>query len=187
MRSSPRIALFIATSLLLASCSRQDATTPTVSAVPPASTTVFEAMTATLIPRSNLIWELAGNLYDDKGELDPKKLTDAQWLQLNDAAVAMGASAKALAEAASLKAAPLGVKIQNEGTAGAFGAAEVQKAMDADPTGFREHALKLAAIADEITAAAAAHDAKKTDEAGARLTDVCGACHTKFWYPNQPQ
>jgi hypothetical protein len=180
-------AAFIATGLLLASCSRQDAAAPAVTTAPAASVTAFEAMTATLIPRSNLIWELAGNLYDDKGEIDPKRLTDAQWLQLKDAAVAMGASARAMAETPGLKAAPPGVKLQNEGTAGAFGAAEVQKAMDADPKGFSEHALKLVAIADEIAAAAAAHDGKKTDDAGARLTDVCGACHTKFWYPNQPQ
>lgn len=180
MKSPTRTVLFIATSLLLASCGRQHAALP-------ASTTVYEAMTATIIPTSNLIWELAGNLYDDKGELDPKKLTDAQWLQLKDAAAAMGTSAKAMAETSGLKAAPPGTKIQNEGTAGAFGAAEVQKAMEADPQGFAGQSRKLAAIADEIAAAAAAHDATKTDEAGARLSEVCGACHAKYWYPNQPQ
>jgi hypothetical protein len=187
MKSTMRAVLFTTTTLLLASCGRQDAAAPTAPAAPPAGPTVFEAMTATIIPQSNLIWELAGNLYDDKGELNAKQLTDAQWQQLKDAATAMGASAKAMAGASGLKAAPPGVKIQNEGTANAFGAAEVQKAMDADPQGFAEHARKLVAIADEIVAAAGAHDAKKTDEAGARLSEVCGACHAKYWYPNQPQ
>lgn len=186
MKSAMRTVLFIATTLLLTSCGRQDAAAPTAPAAPPAATTVYEAMTATIIPSSNLIWELAGNLYDDKGELDPKQLTDAQWQQLKDAATAMGASAKAIAEP-GIKAAPPGVKIQNEGTAGAFGATEVQAAMDADPQGFAEHARSLVSIADEIAAAAAARDAKKTDAAGARLSEVCGACHAKYWYPNQPQ
>jgi len=79
-----------------------------------------------------------------------------------------------------------GVKIQGEGTEGASGAAEVQKAIDADAKGFSEHAMKLTAISDEIAAAAGAHDAMKTDDAQGRLTDVCGECHKKFWYPNQP-
>jgi cytochrome c556 len=148
--------------------------------------TVFGVMNAAIIPGSNKIWELAGNLYDDKGNLDARLLTDAQWTEIKDAAAGISASSKTIASTAGLKVGPPGTKIQSEGTPGSLGAAEVQAAMDADPKAFSEHATRLVAIADEIATAAAAHDAAKTDDAQSRMTEVCGACHQKFWYPNQP-
>ena len=160
-------------------------------AATPASATatggsVFETMNASIIPESNIIWKLSGNLYNDKGNLDAKQLSAAQWTQVKNAAVAISSSAKTLVSATAIKSAPAGVKIQSEGTSGAFGAAEVQAAINKDLKGFHEHATKLVAVADEIAKAAGAHDAKKTDDAQSRMTDVCGACHQKFWYPNQP-
>ncbi len=184
-------AAFVAAASLLAACNSKQAP-PGAAAVPPAAVapaalTVYESMTGTLIPRSNLIWELAGNLYNDAGNIDPKKLTDAQWTDMKDAAIAMGATAKSLAEMTRIKAAPDGAKLLNEGTPGSFGAAQVQAAIDADPAGFKDHALKLQAVSDELIAAAGSHDGVKTDEISSRLTDVCGACHQKYWYPNQPK
>jgi cytochrome c556 len=180
-------AALVATASLLAACGSKQA--PPAAAAPPAAPrfTVYESMIGTLIPRSNLIWELSGNLYNDAGALDPKQLTDAQWTDLKDAAVAMSATAKSLSELQTIKAAPEGAKLLNEGTPGAPGPAEVQAQIDADPAGFKEHAVKLQVISDELVAAAGAHDAVKTDDISSRLTDVCGACHQKYWYPNQPQ
>jgi cytochrome c556 len=174
--------VFVAAGLLLAACSRNGTEEP---AAPAAGSTVFEVMNASIIPQSTRIWELSGELYNDDGDIDSALLTDPQWKELQEAANAMGAGAKSLTGAGSMKVAPAGAKIQSEGTEGAAGAADVQAAMDANPQGFKEHATQLVAIADEIAAAAAAHDGMKTDDAGARLTDVCGACHAKFWYPQQ--
>jgi len=181
----------MAMGLLLAACGSKQAP-PAAAAAPsaaatPAAFTVYESMTGTLIPRSNLVWELAGNLYNDAGSIDAKKLTDAQWNDMKVAAVAMEAAAKGLADMEKIKAAPEGAKLLNEGTPGAFGPAQVQAAIDADPAGFKEHALQLQAVSEELVAAATAHDGVKTDEISSRLTDVCGACHQKFWYPNQPK
>jgi hypothetical protein len=181
------MAAFFAAVAVLAGCAKkaeEPAAAPTA-APTAAGGTVFEMMTGSIIPASNKIWELSGNLYDDKGNLDAKLLKDAQWQELKDSAEKMGVTAKALAAATGLKAAPAGAKIQGEGTAGAATAAGVQKALDADPKTFSEHANKLVAISDEIAAAAAAHDAKKTDDAQGRLTDVCGDCHKKYWYPDE--
>lgn len=181
------LATLVATGSLLVACNSKQA--PPATATPPAAATftVYESMIGTLIPRSNLIWELSGNLYNDAGNIDAKQLTDAQWTDLKDAAIAMGAAAKSLSELQTIEAAPAGAKLLNEGTPGAPGAAEVQAAIDADPAGFREHAVKLQVISDELIAAAGAHDGVKTDDISSRLTDVCGACHQKYWYPNQPQ
>jgi cytochrome c556 len=184
MESSKTLMGILAAGLVVSACAKktEEAPAPAAAAAP----TVFETMNASIIPMSNKIWELAGNLYDDKGNLDAKKLTDAQWNELKDSAVAMGASAKSLAETAGIKVAAEGVKIQGEGTAGAASAADVQKSIDADTKGFADAATKLVAMSDEIVAASTAHDAMKTDDAQGRLTDVCGECHKKFWYPNQP-
>jgi hypothetical protein len=177
----------MAMGLLLAACGSKQTPPPPAAATPaapPVASTVFESMVAALIPRSNKIWELAGNLYDDAGNIDPKLLTDAQWNDMKDAASAMGAAAKGLAEMEWIKAAPAGAKLLNEGLPGAVGAAQVQAAIDADPAGFREHALELRALSDELVAAAGAHDGVKTDEISSRLVDVCGGCHQEYWQPN---
>ncbi|MEJ0100415.1 MAG: cytochrome c [Pseudomonadota bacterium] len=174
--------------LLVAACAPKPAgqVAAAAASAPATGSSVFEVMNASIIPRSNLVWELSGKLYDDKGNLDAKQLTDAEWMQVKDGAAEISKSAQALAAATGIKSAPAGTKILNEGTAGSFGAAEVQAAINADPKAFSDHAAKLVAVADEIVAAATAHDAKKADDAQSRMTDVCGACHQKFWYPNQP-
>jgi hypothetical protein len=186
MANAMKRSVLVAVGLMLAACSRTGTEEAGAPAPAAAGSTVFGIMNAAIIPQSNLIWELAGNLYDDDGNIDAARLTDQQWKDIQDAAVAMSAGAKSLAEATGLKVAPEGVKIQSEDTAGAATGADVQAAMDADPRGFSEHARQLVAIVDEIAAAAAARDGMKTDDASARLTDVCGACHAKFWYPKQP-
>lgn len=185
MKSTTLRVVFIAAGLLLAACGQQQSGEQPAPAPAATAPSVFEIMNASIIPQSNQVWELAGDLYDDDGKIDGARLNDQQWQTIQDAATAMGAGAKTLAGATSLKAAPAGVKIQSEGTEGAAGAADVQAAMDADPKVFSEQATQLVAIADEIVAAAKAHDGMKTDDASARLTDACGACHAKFWYPKQ--
>lgn len=170
--------------LLLAACSAPDSGEPAAASAPP---TVFGVMTDSIIPQSNLVWEQAGNLYDDDGNIDAARLTEQQWNEVADAAQAMSAGAKQMAETTGIKVAPEGAMIQGEGTEGAASAAEVQAAMDADPRGFREQAMQLATVADEIVAAARARDGTKTDDLSARLSEVCGDCHAQFWYPKQPQ
>jgi cytochrome c556 len=169
--------------LLLVACSRPDPEQATAPA--PAASTVIQIMNASIIPQSTVIWELSGNLYDDDGNIDAARLTGEQWKQVEEAATAMGAGAKLLAETSGLKVAPEGAKIQSEGEEGAAGAAEVQAVIDADPQGFSEHGMQLVAIAGEIAAAAKARDGTVTDDASGRLTDVCGACHAQYWYPKQ--
>lgn len=178
--------------MLLAGCGRGadtgDATlasTADTNAAPAAGTTVWEAMTQVLVPQSNLAWELAGNLLNDDGNIDPALLSAEQWSQLQEAAQAMADSATGLAQAQKPVVAPPGVKILNEGTAGALGAAEVQAAVDANPQAFQKDAQDLVALSNELVAAAAARDGVKTDELSNRLTEVCGGCHMRFWTPNQ--
>lgn len=158
---------------------------PTVAAPAAAPATLFEVMNGQFAPQSDKLWELAGNLYNDKGDLDAKQLTDAQWQELNDNATKMRDVATQLADAASFMVAPAGVKLLNEGTGDAFNAAQVQAAIDANPQGFKDQARALSAVAADFLSAAVAHDATKADAASNRLNEVCTACHTAYWYPNQ--
>lgn len=184
MKAAIRVALCMGAGLWLVSCAQKGGEGP-AAVVSDGAATVFDAMNATIIPSSNVVWELAGGLYNDDGELEAGLLTAEQWTQLADAATAMGSAAKKLAQTAGLKVVPAGGKIQSEGTEGAASAADVQNSIDANPQGFSEHAMKLATVSDEIAAAAVAHDAMKTDDAQARMTDVCGECHAAYWYPKQ--
>lgn len=165
----------------LAGC-QPPAAAPPVAAAPP---TVFESMNATFTPQSNKLWELAGALYDDEGELDAAQLEDAQWQELEAAATLLLHSASTMVDAGSVRVAPAGVKIQSEGQPGALGAAEVQALIDADPDGFREEAQKTVAVSNEFIAAIGARDAAGVDAASNRLNEVCSDCHARFWYPEQ--
>lgn len=159
-----------------------DAATGTAETAVP---TVHESMTKTFTPQSNRLWELAGNLYGDNGELDAKLLSDTQWQELGSAAGSMRDVANALVEAAAVRVAGEGVQIQAEGTPGSPGAAQVQALIDADLNGFREEARKLVLVAGDAASAAQARDATKMDEASNRLNEVCTSCHTRFWYAQQ--
>lgn len=158
---------------------------PTVEAAAPAAT-VYEVMTQQFAPESNTLWDLAGKLYAPNGDLDAKQLSDQQWQEITANATKMRDMAAHLAGAPGFKVAPAGAKLLNEGTGTAFNAAQVQAVIDANPAGFQEQAHQLATVSEDFISAAAARDAGKADDASNRLNEVCTACHTKYWYPNQP-
>jgi cytochrome c556 len=182
----------LACTVLLAACGRsQDpgvaGNGPAADAPPAvaAAPTIWEAMTQSIIPQSNVIWELASNLPDDDGKIDAGRLSADQWAQLEQAAENMRSSAAALASAQKPLVAPPGVKILNEGTPGSLGAAQVQAAIDADSQGFKDAAASFVTMATSLVAAAQAKDGAKTDALSNELTEVCGACHMRFWTPGQ--
>lgn len=173
--------LLAVSTLAFSACNRSPP--PASPAAVPAGPTIFETMAQTFMPQANKFWELTGNLYDDNGALSAARLSDPQWQELSAAATSMRDVAKSLAAATTLRVAPDGVKLQNDGTPEALGVAQIQALIDADPQGFRDEAAKLVTVAGQAIAAAAARDAVKADDASNRLNEVCTACHTRFWYP----
>lgn len=146
---------------------------------------IQEVMAKPLTAQSGILWELAGNLYDDSGNLDAAQLDGGQWNTLQTTAAEMRQIALSLGEPSRLKVVADGGKIQSEGTPGALGAAEVQALIDAEPAAFTAEARKLADIAGEFVTAAAARDAQAVDELSGQLNEACSACHLRFWYPGQ--
>lgn len=176
-----RFAILLLAAVALAGCQ------PPPPAPPPAAPapTVFETMNGTFTPLADKLWELAGGLYSDAGELDASALPDQQWQQLASVAATVQEVANALAAAQPVRVAPPGVKIQSEDAPEALDAAAVQALIDADPQGFREESLKLAAVAADFITAAQQRDASLADAASNRLNDTCTDCHARFWYPEQ--
>lgn len=181
--NAPRAApgILALTAAVLAGCQPSPPTPPPAAPAP----TVFETMNGTFTPQAGRLWELAGALYNDDGELDAAQLSGPQWQELATVAATVQEVAANLAGTQPVRVAPEGVKIQNEDAPEALGASQVQALIDADPQGFREESLKLAAVAADFIAAAAARDAARVDDASSRLNDTCTDCHARFWYPDE--
>lgn len=146
--------------------------------------TLNDAMKDVIAPQTQIVWDVGNKAMNDKGDADGSKLTDDDWKQIIAAGNEVSASIKALAGSDHLKAAQPGVKIQSEGNPGAWGAADVQKAIDADPKGFKVQAMKLAAAVDATVAAAKARDAQSLQDNSNQIDGICEDCHKQYWYPN---
>lgn len=181
------VSMILCTVAGLAGCAREPAAAPSTSTTPAAaSAPIQEVMAGAFTPQSNLIWDLAGKLYDDDGNLDAALLDAQDWSALKQAASDMRAASLALQAGSRRTVVAPGVKIQGEGGPGALTAEQIQALVDAAPEAFAAEAGKLVATSDAILAATESRDAKALDELSGQLNEVCSSCHMRFWYPEQP-
>lgn len=183
MRSPVVVLAMVAIAAGLSGCDRKSSTStpPAAAPVPP----IQEVMANAFTPQSTQLWEIAGKLYDDDGNIDAGLLDDAHWATLSQVATRMRAAAAGLQEVSGLQVAAPGVKLQGEETPGSLGAAQIKALIEAAPQDFAAAAGELVAVADEVLAAVEARDGHRLDELSGRLNEVCTACHTRFWYPEQ--
>ena len=146
---------------------------------------VFDTMERVVVPASKVLWDVSNNKQDDNGNVDASKVTDAEWKQVEAAAMQMKASAETLAGTKHVVVAPPGVAIHDEGTPNGSSAQQVQGFIDADPAGFAEYAKALAASGEAIRQAATTRNASQFGDEAGKLDGVCEQCHVKFWYPQQ--
>jgi Cytochrome C' len=154
-------------------------------AEPGKSLTVFEAMKDTVVPKSQVIWDITNAAQDDVGNVTAQALKDGDWTRIANAARATSEAVRNLLSQPRAVAAPPGKKIQGEGTPGAFGAGDVQRTIDANPAAFAAFSRKLLTAMDSIVAATQARDASKVGSIAGDLDGICEACHKVFWYPHQ--
>jgi len=148
---------------------------------------LHELMKNVVAVQTQVIWDAGNDAMDDAGNPDASKMKPADWAKVADAAGKVKDAAQRLATAPHVMAAAPGQKIEGEGAApGAFGAKEVQQAIDANPRAFQAFAAQLAASMDELLAASKAKDAQKLFDVSGRLDQECEGCHMQFWYPNEP-
>lgn len=151
-----------------------------------AAPNLHELMKNVVAIQAQVIWDVGNNAQNEAGDPDPSKMKPADWAKVATAAGKVKAASHALATAPHVMAAAPGQKIDGEGgTPGAFGAREVQKAIDANPKVFQAFAQQLTRSMDELVAASKARDAKKLFDVSGRLDQECEACHVQFWYPDE--
>ena len=147
---------------------------------------LHELMKNIVAIQTQVIWDVGNTAQDDAGNPDPKKMKPADWAKVGTAATKVRDAMQTLAKAPHVMAAAPGQKIDGEGgTPGAFGAKEVQKAIDANPKVFQAFAQQLNKSMEELIAASKTKDAKKLFDVSGRIDQECEACHQQFWYPDE--
>ena len=155
---------------------------PAPAAAPP---NLHNLMKNVVAVQTQVVWDVTNAAQNDSGDPDPTKMKAADWAKLAAAAGKVKDALQSLAKADKVMAAAPGQKISGEGGAGAFGAKEVQKAIDANPKAFKAFAIALSGSMDQLATGAKTKDAKTTFDVAGRLDQECEGCHVQFWYPNE--
>ena len=170
--------------LLAAGCSRE-APTPTIN----------ESMTQVMQPQAQTIWDITSHAFNDKGDgLDASKLTAGDWAQLEKAGQAIRDRALVLANAKHVTVAKsdeaiMGQDASHGGVKKTWDAAsvsQVQGLIDANPSGFAQHAQVLAQAGDTVVKASQTKDAAMLYGVSSNLDEVCDGCHQPFWGTDEP-
>lgn len=144
---------------------------------------VLSVMKDIVAPQAQHLWDVGNKAFDDDGNPDVSKVTDAEWKKLGGAAAAMKAAALSMADAPKVLVAAPGTKLQDENAPGNATAKQIQAFIDANPKDYADHARALADVSDGFLKASQTKDAKTLADASAKLDEVCEACHVKYWYP----
>ena len=165
---------------LVAACSSETKEEPAAPAL-----TFNEVMKDQVDKNADELWDISNAAIGDSAGLDPAKMSDARWAQLEAKAEAVQQAALEIATMDPVVVARPRVKISDEGIPGGHTAAQVQARFDKDPAKLRELANALAAHTGELATAARAHDAARAGALVDQLDPVCESCHLEFWYPDQ--
>ena len=147
--------------------------------------TFNEVMRDRVDKNADELWDISNAAIGDSAGLDPAKMTDERWAQLEEKAEAVQQAALEIATMDPVIVAKPGVKISDEGIPGGHTAAMVQQRFDRDPQKLRDLANALARHTGDLAAAARMHDAAHAGPLIDPLDGVCESCHLEFWYPDQ--
>lgn len=149
--------------------------------------TFHEVMKDEVDKNADALWDVTNPAEGDAAGLNPAKMTDARWAQLEIKAEAVQQAALKIATMDPLTVAKPGVKISDEGIPGGHTAAMVQERFDKDPQKLRDLANALARHSGDLVTAARRHDAAAAGPLIDQLDGVCESCHLEFWYPDQKE
>lgn len=178
----PKNFLWLAMPLaLIGGCSSEKAPEPAAKA----ALTLQEFMTQKIDVHADAIWAIGNAAIDDTASIDPAKMDEKGWTGIAQAAERMAVDARALAALDPVVVTRPGVKIADEGTAGAPSPADIQGHIARDHDTFRALAGTLATHADGLAGAARARDAATVGRLVNEMDGVCESCHLEYWYPEQ--
>ena len=140
-----------------------------------------EAMIDGVNPAALTIWDIGNNALADSGVLDPALMDGAAWSRLGEAARMLGFYSRQMGEADIIRAGGPDTG-SDEVPPGVATQAEIQAMVDADPEGFRDISLQMAAQADALEKAAEARNPVLAGELTNAIGDPCQSCHVRYWY-----
>lgn len=157
---------------------------------PPATATPFkptaslqDLMQALVDPAADGIWEAFSTTVTRTGVEERKPQNDAEWQAVRHHAIALIEAGNLLLVDGRPVAHP-GRKLDDAGTPGILGVAEIEKAIAADRPAFIQAAQGLQETGIKVLAAIDARDPAAVIEAGGHIEAACEQCHARFWYPN---
>jgi hypothetical protein len=172
MKLGKTLVIGIFSALALAACSQSKEA---------ATVTVHDEMVKTVIPQTQVIWDVSNQTFDDNGEPDPKKMTDADWVKVKSAAGQLMISLDRMATATKITAAKPGDKILDQEYSGSPKAQDVQAKIDADPNGFRQHAKQMKDFFAVIDQAADTKNFQAFYAKANEADSACEGCHKSYW------
>jgi cytochrome c556 len=176
-RSVLRIVASISGAALLAviaGCSSKEAAEPAAAA--PSSTiskdaSVVDLMRDPIAPTADALW--AG--------VEPGS-TDAQWTAFRLKAQTLVDVSKAIIEEGRVVAHP-GQKLKDPPGQDDLSPEQAQAEISKDRAAYVALATVMQGIGGDYLAAIDSRKVEALEEAGGRLSEVCGACHARYWYP----
>lgn len=185
-RISPSLlySLALLTFLTAAGCNRTTEATPAAAAMPPFITehTIKDLMLNVIDTNADVVWLSVTTVASDKGLVETRPTTDAEWAKVRQGAVT-------LAEAANLLMIPgrhVARPHEKSETPGVeLEPAEMEELIKKDPASFYRHAKALYDAAMLAVEAIDKKDADRVFEVGENIDQACEQCHRSYWYPNE--
>jgi cytochrome c556 len=185
-RISPSLlySLALLTALTAAGCNRTTEATPAAAAMPPFITehTIKDLMLNVIDTNADVVWLSVTTVASDKGLVETRPTTDAEWAKVRQGAVT-------LAEAANLLMIPgrhVARPHEKSETPGVeLEPAEMEELINKDRPAFYKHAKALYDAAMLAVEAIDKKDADRVFEVGENIDQACEQCHRSYWYPNE--
>jgi cytochrome c556 len=172
------------TVLTAAGCNRATEATPAAAAMPPFVTehTIKDLMLNVIDTNADVVWLSVTTVASDKGLVETRPTTDAEWARVRQGAVT-------LAEAANLLMIPgrhVARPHEKSETPGVeLEPAEMEELINKDRPAFYKHAKALYDAAMLAVEAIDKKDADRVFEVGENIDQACEQCHRSYWYPNE--
>ena len=185
-RISPSLlySLALLTVLTATGCNRTTEATPAAAAMPPFITehTIKDLMLNVIDTNADVVWLSVTTVASDKGLVETRPTTDAEWARVRQGAVT-------LAEAANLLMIPgrhVARPHEKSETPGVeLEPAEMEELINKDRPAFYKHAKALYDAAMLAVDAIDKKDADKVFEVGENIDQACEQCHKSYCYPNE--
>jgi hypothetical protein len=167
-------------------CSRPASPPPAAAASPftPVGT-VKQIMKGIVDPTSAAIWNAVSTESGPKGVIEKAPSTDAEWAQLEHAALMLAEATNLLKMPDRQMALPDEVDAKTAPDAPELTPRQIEAKVNQDRENWGKKADALREAAVKAIAAAKAHDKDGIMNVGEAIDNACEQCHVVYWYPDE--